>query len=234
MADGSTAFHIPHPSECPCPEVLIGKLRARGLDYFAHAVPREFDAWRYSLDQYKQEVLAQVAAWIDFANWHYGLQGTAAIPLPVIGFNLRGKTAGMVRYHRRGPNPIVRDLRINIDLLERFPKKIIGETVPHEVAHIVARHIHPGRNFRPHGKEWKAVMQDMGQQPRRCHTLHTFPARMRRVWKPMWRIRFDNEFTTLCDYSFTSSLAQGDKVITLLDFTHWEIEPIPVWRCEIE
>lgn len=51
---------------------------------------------------------------------------------------------------------------------------MIGQTIPHEVAHIVVHQLygsyHKGNRVWPHGKEWKFVIQIALDVPaKRCH-----------------------------------------------------------------
>jgi SprT protein len=81
-----------------------------------------------------------------------------------VHYDLRGKAAGQVVW-RHGAAPLI---RYNLDIAERQQESFIRETVPHEVAHVVVRLLHP--YARPHGREWQAVMQHLGvTNPQRCH-----------------------------------------------------------------
>ena len=99
------------------------------------------------------------------ASKHYN----KPIRQPVILFDLRGKTAGTAA--RDGSR-----IRINADLLARYPNEMTTQTVPHEVAHIVAHAVF-GHRIRPHGREWKSIMGFFGCKADRCHTMETVPAR---------------------------------------------------------
>ena len=98
-------------------------------------------------------------------------------PTPTISFNLRGRCAG--QYVRKAGSDT---LRFNFDLLNRYPQEMLNQTVPHEVAHLVARHVHMGRRIRAHGREWQAIMQFFGCEPSRCHNMETTPARRTRKY----------------------------------------------------
>lgn len=52
---------------------------------------------------------------------------------------------------------------------ENFEKDF-RDTVLHEIAHIVTRHVNPQR-VKPHGTEWKSVATRLGAKPDRCHAL---------------------------------------------------------------
>jgi len=49
--------------------------------------------------------------------------------------------------------------------LEGAPDGLLHEVLCHEMAHLAARELH-GRNVRPHGPEWKALMTSAGFEPR--------------------------------------------------------------------
>lgn len=72
--------------------------------------------------------------------------------------------AGQYRHNER-------KIRISQYLLENHPEKVI-ETVKHEIGHAVVMHRHGKRRTKPHGKEWKSVMQELGvDNPKECHSL---------------------------------------------------------------
>jgi len=60
--------------------------------------------------------------------------------------------------------PDRRSIRIS-SYLESAPDGLLQEVLCHEMAHLAARELH-GRKARPHGPEWKALMQKAGFAPR--------------------------------------------------------------------
>jgi len=108
----------------------------------------------------EREAIQKTHTLITRANRELGL----SIPLPVIRFDLRGQTAGMVKYPRGGPALI----RYNLKLLEQNREHFLAQTLPHEVAHVVAP-AKFGRRIRPHGPEWQSLMLYFGAKPKRCH-----------------------------------------------------------------
>ncbi len=92
---------------------------------------------------------------IRHAEQHYGVK----VPLGKICFDLRGTAAGMVLFPHSKP-PII---RYNPILLKHNRHAFLTQTLPHEVAHLVARTLH-GKSIRPHGREWKAVMNFFGAE----------------------------------------------------------------------
>lgn len=81
-----------------------------------------------------------------------------------VKFDLTGKAAGMAIFPLRSA-PII---RYNALLLTENRDDFLKRTVPHEVAHIVARRLF-GKKIRPHGPEWRQVMQLFGAEASRCH-----------------------------------------------------------------
>lgn len=76
--------------------------------------------------------------------------------IPVL-FDLVGKSAGMYRV-RAGQ----RVIRYNPYVFAKYFDDNFNETIPHEVAHYVTDILYGLRNIKPHGAEWKSVMQDFG------------------------------------------------------------------------
>jgi len=92
-----------------------------------------------------------------------------SFPLGNIRFDLKGRSAGQVRFPLVQKNssdnfPI---LRFNAALLEQNGHAFIEEVVPHECAHIVVYYLfrQSGRlkkhRPKPHGIEWQTVMRDV-------------------------------------------------------------------------
>jgi SprT protein len=67
-------------------------------------------------------------------------------------------------------------IRLNLILCFENEAHFIATTVPHEVAHLVARRVYhnaiaaTGKKMRPHGKEWKEVMELFKLQPKVTHS----------------------------------------------------------------
>jgi len=78
-----------------------------------------------------------------------------------VSFDLSGRAAGMYRTGRGE-----RVIRFNPYLFAKYFANNLDVTVPHEVAHYVTDRLYGLRNIRPHGKEWQAVMQALGVEPR--------------------------------------------------------------------
>ncbi|MCF6283034.1 MAG: SprT-like domain-containing protein [Candidatus Polarisedimenticolaceae bacterium] len=97
-------------------------------------------------------------------------------PMPEIDiqFNLRGQAAGMVKLLRKGEILV----RYNPILLNENSEHFLSQTVPHEIAHVVASTLNRHR-IRPHGTEWQQIMQLFGADNQRCHSyeVKTSPRR---------------------------------------------------------
>lgn len=82
-------------------------------------------------------------------------------PLPAIRFDLKGSAAGMYRI-RDGE----REIRFNPWVFARDLDGHLASTVPHEAAHYVVDVLHGLRRVRPHGREWREIMQLLGAEAR--------------------------------------------------------------------
>lgn len=81
---------------------------------------------------------------------------------PQVQLNLKGYNAGTA-------TPQKNLLRFNKQLLLDNQQHFLKQTVPHEVAHLIAYQIF-GLKIKPHGKEWQLIMQKVYQLPaERCH-----------------------------------------------------------------
>ncbi len=69
---------------------------------------------------------------------------------PRVRLDLRGRSAGQAWLEKN-------ELRFNRALFERYPQDFIDQTVPHEVAHLLAHQL-CGPHIRPHGPEWQQLM----------------------------------------------------------------------------
>lgn len=78
-------------------------------------------------------------------------------------FDLRGRSAGQYRTH---PHPII---RYNAEMAAAQFEAFCQRTPPHEVAHHLVAQLYGSRRVKPHGPEWRAVMEAFGVEPSRCH-----------------------------------------------------------------
>lgn len=81
---------------------------------------------------------------------------------PQVQFDLKGYNAGTA-------TPQKNLLRFNAELFVNNQQHFLQQTVPHEVAHLVAYQLY-GLAIKPHGKEWQQIMRQVYQLPaERCH-----------------------------------------------------------------
>lgn len=99
-------------------------------------------------------------------------------------FNLRGTTAGQACYSRMYGGSELTNIRLRYNnvLMAENTEDFIDQTVPHEVAHIVAQRIFGSyTNKVCHGTGWKRVMEAFGKRATRCHDYDVSNARVRNV-----------------------------------------------------
>lgn len=82
-----------------------------------------------------------------------------------INFNLRGRSAGMYRVSRQKGWHFVklkREIRYNSFIFSKYFDDNFSTTIPHEVAHYISDILYGLKNIKPHGNEWKTIMQAFG------------------------------------------------------------------------
>jgi SprT protein len=95
------------------------------------------------------------------ATEHYVLRAGAIFgrrfrQVPVL-FDLGGRTAGMFKLvGRRGW------IRYNPWIFGKYFEENLCDTVPHEVAHFVVHELYGSRGIKPHGRQWRGVMEHFG------------------------------------------------------------------------
>jgi SprT protein len=85
--------------------------------------------------------------------------------MPTVAFDLRGTTAGIAYLNKNL-------VRYNAVLLTENVEDFLGDTVPHEIAHLIAHQVY-GKRISAHGQEWKSVMRAFGVEPSRTHSFDT-------------------------------------------------------------
>lgn len=98
----------------------------------------------------------KVKALLHLASQNWGKK----FKMPEIRYDLQGKTAGLA-YEKRWL------LRFNLVLFVENQEKFFNETIPHEVAHLVAGKLNAPKQM--HGKEWAEVMRFFGVEPNCYH-----------------------------------------------------------------
>ncbi|AGA89539.1 hypothetical protein Thimo_0700 [Thioflavicoccus mobilis 8321] len=128
----------------------------RRPDAGSHLAASEMSEADFAL---RHEAIEQSRRLLQLAERHY----RRTMPTPEIRFDLRGQAAGQARIAPTGTQ-----IRYNRQLLHDNPTEFLNQTIPHEVAHLVAYRVF-GRRIRPHGREWQAVMAFFGAPAQRCH-----------------------------------------------------------------
>lgn len=105
-----------------------------------------------------------------------------AMPAVEVRFDLRGQAAGKVTFQKNSAPVISYNMALLLENKERF----LSQTLPHEVAHIVARTLF-GTDIKPHGPEWQGVMNLFGVEANRCHDYDTSRSRVRRLQRYSYR-----------------------------------------------
>lgn len=141
------------------------------LERDQHGIEWERGARRRSPDRIRARLEQAIDHWIDRGREIPRFDELAApIPRPKTVFDLRGATAGMAVSERTGPTRVEQWIRIHPQLLLRYPVRMIQQTIPHEVAHLVTDWYLP-RATDPHGPEWMAVMIYFGRPPLPFHDM---------------------------------------------------------------
>lgn len=130
-------------------------------------------------DQMQNAVLARVSDLLDKARTLYGDDIPFVLNNVGVFFDLKGKVAGKACF---GTNVEGHKIRFNSYCLRHHFEDFMARTVPHEVAHLVARTI-TFNQCKPHGKTWQKVMKAFGVKDiTRCHNYNVRPARRVRYY----------------------------------------------------
>ncbi len=112
----------------------------------------------------RAKVEAAVEAAFKKAEKHYKQK----FKRPEVRYNIRNTNGGEAWYRRNL-------IRLNLTFLVENEEEFLKQTVPHEVAHLVAHYVYDskpmnGKKVRPHGKEWKEVCGVLGIEPKVKHS----------------------------------------------------------------
>lgn len=111
--------------------------------------------------QQQDQVAEQTRHFLQFAESLFG----SPFPEIPVHFDLKGRSSGMYTVRGRGRSRVC-DIRYNPWIFARHFDECMAITVPHEVAHYVVDKLYGMKNVKPHGVEWKAVMNAFGADPR--------------------------------------------------------------------
>lgn len=171
LLQGQTGV-VPLPTEAVAaagePAVIPTSLPSAGRGPLATASPPTLDAAQ------RDQVSAATAAFVLRGEAVFGRKFA---PIAVV-FDLSGRASGM--YVVRGRE---RRIRYNPYVFARYFADNLAVTVPHEVAHYLCDRVYGFANIRPHGGEWRALMQAFGADARRTtnYDLDGLPQRVQRL-----------------------------------------------------
>ena len=109
----------------------------------------------------QQQVVDKTHGYIEQAADLFNIKNKAV----EISFNLKGRAAGMYRVKRQKHHFFgrqKREIRYNSFIFSKYFDDNFTTTIPHEVAHYICDVIYGLKNIKPHGKEWKGIMQAFG------------------------------------------------------------------------
>jgi SprT protein len=133
--------------------------------------------------------------------------------IPDIRYDTVGKAAGQALYNFVDGKCYI---RINPVLLNENVDYCINQTVPHEIAHLVAYMVF-GR-VRPHGIHWEAVMRTFGKPAKRCHQLSTDTIQSLR--SPRRQTRMMKCLCPKCNATFPITRNKATKMYRGWSYTH--------------
>lgn len=132
-----------------------------------------------SQEELKSKLIHYTNEWIQFANRKLN----KTIPPPKVEFKVRGTTAGWA-------NSTEWHINYNLGLAKDNFIDFMDQTVPHEVAHLVADYYFCKKC--KHGKEWKQIMKLFGKTPTRCHNYEVSHHRVRRTFRHIYKCGCDS------------------------------------------
>ena len=123
----------------------------------------------------QQRVIEETNRYIQYAADYYERTFN---DIPVL-FDLTGRAAGMYRI-KAGQ----RVIRYNPYVFSKYFDDNFSDTIPHEVAHYVTDILFGLKRIRPHGREWKSVMQIFGVAANRTanYDLSGLPMRKHQIF----------------------------------------------------
>jgi len=123
----------------------------------------------------QERVIEETSRYIELAAEYYERSFKT---IPVL-FDLSGRAAGMYRV-KNGQ----RVIRYNPYVFAKYFSDNFNETIPHEVAHYVTDILFGLKKIRPHGSEWKSVMQAFGVAANRTasYDLSGLPVRQHQMF----------------------------------------------------
>ena len=128
---------------------------------------------------------------LKIAGEKYGDLGPVAI-----SYKLKGMSAGQARCRRNGVTgkAIDLELRFNQEAISKNWDHMVKETIPHEIAHLVA-YAFPHLGAKNHDRGWQRIARSLGCNGDRCHTIDLTPAKKRTTMR--YRYVTDNGLEVL-------------------------------------
>ena len=114
----------------------------------------------------QQQCLAKYEAVMQKAEQHFN---STFSRMPIVFSNKLTKTGGYYQFNRFANRGI--KIQLSNSILRLNPEQFVKEVVGHEAAHQIAHELH-GLNVN-HGREWKHIMNVIGQDAKRCHSMKT-------------------------------------------------------------
>lgn len=150
---------------------------------------------KLSLEQ-EIELEAEIAERIEqcyaIAEEHYGREFKRCS----FDFTVKGKKAGLAQYYRN-------NISLNWELLLRNKEEFFKQTIPHEIAHLLAHILHPYR-ISAHGREWQSVMTWCFElEPLRCHSMDVTATAVRKYFP----------YTCDCKKKFSISSVRHNRIV---------------------
>lgn len=124
-------------------------------------------------NELKKQVRYKVMECLTLADEHFDFDEFSENVVNVeVLFNLRGDTVGVFQFGKRKRYGKVIEifnykLRFNLAYMRLDINEYLKNTVPHEVAHLVALHI--DMNSKPHGELWKEICITLGGNGKRLN-----------------------------------------------------------------
>jgi SprT protein len=104
------------------------------------------------------------------AEKHYNRKFTR----PIVEINLKGRTAGYAHYSGK--------LQFNPILYKENVQEFLAQTLPHEIAHLIAVELYGFQKGKGHGAAWQSVMVNcFNRSPDRCHKYDVSNSTVRTV-----------------------------------------------------
>jgi SprT protein len=115
---------------------------------------------------------ALVKLCIEAAEAKYG-----KMPAIDIRYDLKGRAAGQAGCHRRFDGSAFNlFLRFNREAITKDWDTMVKQTIPHEVAHLVA-YCFPRLGAKNHNWKWAEIDRSLGGTGERCHRMELTPGR---------------------------------------------------------